>query len=173
MENGVIYCYCYEPTGEKYIGQTMDIKKRKREHLNDNRTNQRFHNLLKKHYDDFSFYILEEDIEKEKLNEREQYWIEYYDTFKGFGFNLTPGGDGGFQYCQNYWKNNPEKMREHIEKIQPMATEAAKEWRKNNPELEKERLNNLHKKAREWRENNPEKVKEHQSLCVEAMKKWR
>ena len=70
MENGVIYCYCYEPTGEKYIGQTMDIKKRKREHLNDNRTNQRFHNLLKKHYDDFSFYILEENIEKEKLNER-------------------------------------------------------------------------------------------------------
>jgi group I intron endonuclease len=36
-------------------------------------------------------YIQDMDI----INEREKYWIQYYNTYKGKGYNLTPGGDGG------------------------------------------------------------------------------
>ena len=43
--------------------------------------------------DKHSFKILEE-CPKEKLNERERYYIERYDTFEtGHGLNLTKGGD--------------------------------------------------------------------------------
>lgn len=171
--NYVIYCYCYIPTGEKYIGQTNNIRKRQREHLNDMRTNLRFHNLLRKHYKDFSFTILEENINKSIVNEREKYWIKYYNTFEGFGFNLTPGGDGGFEHCQKYWQEHPEEQQRHIQKIQPLASEAAKQWREDNPELERQRLENLHQKAKEWRKNNPNKVKENQKKAVEGMKLWR
>lgn len=153
---GIIYKYIYNPTGEMYIGQTTNLEKRKKEHLNDYRSNQKFHNLLRKHLNDFTIEIIEDNIQDSLLDDREKYWIKYYNTFLGPGFNLTEGGDGGFSYCQNYWKNNPEKMKEHIAKIQPLAAAAAKEWRQNNPEKEKQRLDNLHQKSTEWREKNPE-----------------
>ena len=172
-KKGCIYCYIYKPNGEKYIGQTTNIEKRKREHLKENRTNLRFHNLLQKHYQDFDFIILEENIDIQSLNDREKYWIKYYNTFKGFGFNLTEGGDGDFSACQKYWKNNPDKMQEHIKKVQPLAAEAAKEWRKNNPEKEKERIENLHKKANEWRNNNPELAKKQVENLINLGKKWK
>ena len=157
---GLIYMYTYIPTGEKYIGQTKNLKKRKQEHLNETRTNKRFHNLLQKYPNKFKIEIIEDNIKDEELNEKEKYWIKYYNTFSDFGFNLTEGGDGGFSYCQKYWKDNPDKLKEHIKKVQPLASAAAKQWRKENPELEKLRIENLHKKSQEWRENNPELFQE-------------
>lgn len=170
---GIIYRYTYIPTGEMYIGQTTDFEKRKREHLNDYRSNQRFHNLLRKHYQDFIIDILETNVENSLLDEKEKYWIEYYNTFLGSGFNLTEGGDGSFSYCQNYWRNNPEKMKEHIDKIQPLAAAAAKEWRQNNPEKEKQRLDNLHQKSSEWREKNFEDFQQNLKKAQEKAKQWR
>jgi len=172
-KKGYIYCYTYLPNGEKYIGQTTNIEKRKKEHLQENRVNLRFHNLLRKHYQDFNFIILEENINIENLDNREKFWIKYYNTFEGLGFNLTEGGDGGFTACQNYWKNNPDKMQEHIKKIQPLAAEAAKKWRQENPEKEKERIKNLHQKANEWRINNPEKAKQQTENLIELGRKWK
>lgn len=108
--NGLIYKYTYSPTGESYIGQTTNFKKRKKEHLSEDRVNLKFHNLLRKHYEDFTIEILEDNIPIEKLDEREKYYIQLYDSMN-HGFNLTDGGDGNFQACQNYWKNHPEKMK--------------------------------------------------------------
>ena len=165
--------YTYIPTGEKYIGQTKNLKKRKQEHLNETRTNKRFHNLLQKYPNKFKIEIIEDNIKDEELNEKEKYWIKYYNTFSDFGFNLTEGGDGGFSYCQKYWKDNPDKLKEHIKKVQPLASAAAKQWRKENPELEKLRIENLHKKSQEWRENNPELFQQNLKKAQEAAKKWR
>ena len=170
---GIIYKYTYNPTGEMYIGQTTNLEKRKKEHLNDYRSNQKFHNLLRKHLKDFTIEIIEDNVQDSLLDDREKYWIKYYNTFLGPGFNLTEGGDGSFSYCQNYWKNHPEKMKEHITKIQHLAAEAAKEWRKQNPEKEKERLNNLHQKSAEWRANNPEQFKENLKNAQKKAKEWR
>lgn len=38
----------------------------------------------------FTFEIIEE-CDKQSLNEREIYWIEYYDSFHN-GYNMTIGG---------------------------------------------------------------------------------
>ena len=74
--NGLIYKYTYSPTGESYIGQTTNFKKRKKEHLSEDRVNLKFHNLLRKHYEDFTIEILEDNIPIEKLDEREKYYID-------------------------------------------------------------------------------------------------
>ena len=42
-------------------------------------------------FENFSYEVLEE-CATEMLNERERYWIEYYDTYNN-GYNLTQGGD--------------------------------------------------------------------------------
>ena len=170
---GVIYCYTYLPSGEKYIGQTTNIEKRKKEHLIETRTNQRFHNHLRKYYDDFIIEILEDNIPVPLLDAREIYWIKYYNTYEGPGFNLTPGGDGGFKSCLSWWKQHPEEMKTHIAKIQPLAAEAAKQWRINNPELEQKRLDNLHEKSKEWRQSNPEAFFTNLKLAQEKAKEWR
>ena len=42
--------------------------------------------------ENFSFEVIEECL-PEELNEREIYWIDYYDSFnKEKGYNMTPGG---------------------------------------------------------------------------------
>ena len=169
---GLIYCYTYKPTGEKYIGQTTNFFKRQKEHLNEYRTNLKFHNLLRKHYNDFIIEILENNIEIIELNQKEQYYISLYDTYNN-GFNLTQGGDGGFINCNKYWREHPEEMKEHIKKISPLAIKAAQEWRKNNPELEKERLEQLHEKSKQWRTEHPQEFKQNLKKAQLAAQEWR
>ena len=54
--------------------------------------------MLKYGIDSFSITQIEE-CDNEKLNEREQYWIAYYDTYKN-GYNATLGGDGAIKFNQ-------------------------------------------------------------------------
>lgn len=44
--------------------------------------------------ENFDFSIIEE-VPKEQLDEREIYWIEQYNSYKGEGYNCTGGGEGG------------------------------------------------------------------------------
>lgn len=43
--------------------------------------------------ENFNFDIIEE-CSADELNEREKYWISYYNSYGENGYNLTPGGDG-------------------------------------------------------------------------------
>ena len=42
--------------------------------------------------DAFDYEVLEE-CSLEELDEREKYWIQYFNTYKGFGYNCNAGGD--------------------------------------------------------------------------------
>ena len=76
--------------GKSYIGQSNDIERRFNEHIakNDIPIDMAISKYGSKA---FKFEVLEE-CELNKLDEREIYWIEYYNTFKGFGYNCNPGG---------------------------------------------------------------------------------
>jgi len=87
---GYIYCFTNKENGKKYIGQTTNLVKRKNQHLNNDVIT--FDKIYTKHNKDmFKFEILEE-VDKEKLNEKEIEWIKYYNTFNGPGYNNSPGG---------------------------------------------------------------------------------
>ena len=83
--------------GRVYIGQSINIERRKKEHLNNNNYNtSEIDKAIKNEgKDNFSFEIIEE-CKKEELNEREKYWIDYYDSFNK-GYNKTKGGQN--EYC--------------------------------------------------------------------------
>lgn len=77
-----------------YIGQTKDFERRKREHYNHgyNRVNKVLYSAMKKYGNDNFIMEKIEEVKDEKANEREQYWIEYYDAKnqeKGYNINLT------------------------------------------------------------------------------------
>lgn len=81
-----------------YIGQSIDIAQRWREHRSDaliNRDNSILHKAIKK-YGEFNFsYEIIEECSKEKLDEREIYWIQYYNSMIPNGYNQTSGGYSG------------------------------------------------------------------------------
>lgn len=77
---------------KKYIGQSINITKRKWEHLTYPSPYSKFDEvLLKEGEDAFNFIILEE-CPASQLDERETYWIEYYDSINN-GYNLIKGGN--------------------------------------------------------------------------------
>lgn len=93
-----IYKFENLTNGNCYIGQSVNIEKRYKDHLsraknaNSSEYNSAFHRALRKYgVDNFSFVILEE-CDKSLLNKQEEYWIAFYNSYEQ-GYNETPGGN--------------------------------------------------------------------------------
>lgn len=93
----LIYKATSKTTGKVYIGQTsQSLQRRINQHkCHSGSKNYHFYNAIKKYgFDDFVFEVVEDNIKtKEELNERERYWIKFYDSYRN-GYNTTLGGDG-------------------------------------------------------------------------------
>ena len=113
-----IYFIINQVTGERYVGQTTNFARRKKEHLShlleNNHINSKLQNSWNK-YGQENFIIQKityDDIAKEELNEQERYYIQKYDSYN-HGYNLTLGGEGGDtrsrltfeQFCFAYFGN--------------------------------------------------------------------
>lgn len=82
-------------TGEVYIGKSTDVKKRWAEHCKTaygvgSIAHSVLHTTIKRDgIENFTFELLEE-VPKDKLAEREKYWITFYDS-KNYGMNMREG----------------------------------------------------------------------------------
>ena len=102
MNVGYIYKITNLVNGKVYIGQTSKtIEERFRHHkVDSNRKNKESYNyplyraFRKYGIDNFKIEEIEQ-CEIDNINEREIYWIEFYNSFnKEKGYNQTLGGDG-------------------------------------------------------------------------------
>lgn len=97
---GNIYKITNILTNKVYVGQTKkSITQRFSEHKHHAKVKDDklyLHLAMNKYgIDNFKVELIEECDTKEKLNNREKYWIRYYKSNKKeFGYNLTKGGDG-------------------------------------------------------------------------------
>ena len=91
-----IYKITNKINGKAYIGQSRKIEQRFHEHIYANTSSLIHKAIIKYGQNNFTFEILEE-CSAEELNEKEIYWIKYYDTYEN-GYNLTLGGDTGYLY---------------------------------------------------------------------------
>ena len=98
--NNVIYAYKKRSTQKiVYVGQTVELQTRHKQHtqydpfnLNTREYNYPLSRGIRKYgEDEYELIILEEDLLKEQLNEREKYWIAFYDTYFN-GYNQSTGG---------------------------------------------------------------------------------
>lgn len=78
-------------THQVYIGQSLDVNRRFNQHLRKKDTLIDF-SIQEYGVDNFTFEIIEECTQDE-LNEKEKYWIDYYDSYEN-GYNQTRGGKG-------------------------------------------------------------------------------
>ena len=101
-----IYKFENKINGKIYIGQSINIEKRYKEHFyahtnpNDKGYNTKFYRALRKYgFENFTFEIIEKDIED--LNSREEYWVQYYNSYKA-GYNSNLGGDKVTENNENH-----------------------------------------------------------------------
>lgn len=124
---GLIYRAYHKETGQSYIGQTENLEKRKENHLSKINDNTLFHQALRQYgWDSFEWEILEDNISINKLNEREKYWVEYFNSFE-CGYNQTKGGD----YNSRNFKHSEEtkKKLSEIKKGTHLSDESLKKRR--------------------------------------------
>lgn len=141
---GVIYKIT-SPNGKIYIGQTMNFKRRKYYYNSGNFKQQiKLHNnvMYYKWNPCDTIEIIEEclcGVDKILINEREKYWILYYDSFNT-GLNCNEGGHGNLGH--KHTDESREKMK--LSKIGIKHTEARnkkkRELRKGKKHTEESKL---------------------------------
>lgn len=81
-----------------YIGQSVDVKNRWRQHRSNARNNYRhplYDSIRKYGEHNFSCTILEEHCSMDELNEVEVFWISFFGSInRSLGYNLEFGGKG-------------------------------------------------------------------------------
>ena len=93
---GLIYKIQNKNNGKIYIGQTaMTLKALIAKHKEVVPTSDcHIHRAIRKYgWDSFDIDIVEDQIPNEQLNNREIYWIDYYNSFEE-GYNMNRGGNG-------------------------------------------------------------------------------
>ena len=90
-----IYSITDTTTGKRYIGQSVDVATRWSDHIKrglgaDKGADTKLYAAMKAHgVENFKFELLEK-VPRDRLNEQERFWIEYFDTTKT-GLNTTKG----------------------------------------------------------------------------------
>jgi len=112
-----IYKHTFKTSGKSYIGKTsQSIKERLSGHCRRayNKNSQtHFHRAIRKYgITDIETTLLESSVNDDIINEREIFWITYFDTYKN-GYNMTTGGDGG----NTRIKMNEEEKKQYYKKI--------------------------------------------------------
>ena len=102
---GFIYKITNKINGKSYIGQTIqNVKERFYQHCATKCSqavlNMAIHRAINKYgKSNFTIEVIEE-VESTNLNDRERYWIRYYDSYNN-GYNSTKGGQDGIKLFKN------------------------------------------------------------------------
>lgn len=163
-----IYLWTNLVNGKKYVGQTKCFYNRmsqyKLGHFNKYMSNA----ITKYGLSNFDISILERDIEVESLDEREQYWMDYYQSYnQNYGYNICQ-----FASSVRGYKHTAETRR----KLSDIATarmqdptERAKLQGENNGMYGKKHDDKWRKGHSEWLKNKWATDEEYRKFWHERM----
>ena len=119
--DNIIYCLKNKINGKMYIGKTSNLKRRWLEHKNRNKLV--IQKAINKYgAENFEKIIIEDNLTNEEVYEKEKYWIKYFDTYNGVGYNSSPGGKGmpSGEECPLSGVKRPEQSKRMSGKNNPM-----------------------------------------------------
>ena len=104
MNNNCIYIIENSINNKKYIGKTINIKKRMSNHFSKTASKRDkgkvLYKAMKKHGpENFSYRVLEDRLSDSEWPSREVYWIEVYSSMIPNGYNMIDGGTEPPRMC--------------------------------------------------------------------------
>lgn len=128
---GYIYKITNQINGKMYIGKTeKTIEERWKQHIKKAQqfTNRYLYDAMNHYgYDNFIIEVVEE-CDNKLLDEKEIYYINFFDTYNN-GYNMTLGGDGGNTWIKNNHKEETSKKISAAHKGKKRSPEACKHIR--------------------------------------------
>ena len=160
-EFGVIYMLTNLKNEKMYVGKTLDVSRRMREHRRRNR--QVIDMAISKYnWENFELKILEDEIPESKLDVKEREYIKEYGATKEKGYNCTKGGDGASSgelnpMYERTGKDHPMYGKSHTEETKQKIGEGNKGY--EHTEEAKEKMSEA-AKGREVAEETKQKISE-------------
>lgn len=108
---------------------------------------------------------------REEADEKERYYINFYNAVEDNNYyNNAEGGSGGdgWRSYQKWCKEHPEKAMENWQK----SAQRLREWEKTHPEEREKNTQTLLAAAHKWQKENPDKVAEQMKKLNAAKEKW-
>ena len=131
MKLGKIYLITNEINSKVYVGQTIQtLSKRFNGHCcyskSDRSANMYIKRAIHKYGRDKFHIQLIEECPIDILNDREKYWINFYDSYNT-GYNLTKGGQDSNYFNLHRLEDTVdiEKFKQYILEFRPLAIEVA------------------------------------------------
>lgn len=124
-ETHCIYIHINKLDNNKvYIGQALDNKYLSRWSSGYGYSKQYFGKIITQYgWDNFEHKILETGLKDNEVNQREQYWIQYYDaTNPEKGYNKDPGGGGKSQETRQKMSESWQKDKQRREQQSILMT---------------------------------------------------
>lgn len=118
MGDSGIYCWLNTANGKRYVGQSVNLKNRTMGHVYDLRAHTHANSHFQHAWDKYgqSAFVLQicEECHVESLDDREKYWIRYYNSMDGrFGYNKDDGGKANHSLCAESRKKISQKLMGH------------------------------------------------------------
>lgn len=128
-----IYIHKNKINGKVYVGKTNNVKRRWKGDGYYYQSCSKFYAAIQKYgWENFEHIILEDDLTLEQANNREQYYINFYNSQQN-GYNILNGGDG----LGDYWLNPQHQKEQSFRR---------KEYFRNHPETIETFLKNVKSK---------------------------
>lgn len=145
-----IYCITNTLNGLKYVGMTSRTIKESSWYYGSGRYITRAIKKTGKEY--FNKEVIEICSDSQHLREREKYWIKELNTKHPFGYNLTDGGDGIINLCE-------ESKKRQIEKLKLLVGEKHPQYGKKRSEETKLKIR-VHQLGKKYSDETKKKLRE-------------
>lgn len=141
-QNNNVYCIYKHtsPSGKCYIGQTKNYKRRCLKHNLPNDCTSFYRSIQKYGWENFKHEILEENLTLEEANDKEVFYIEFYNSLSPNGYNLKVGGENKRFSDEtlekmsklNTGRTHSEETREKMRESRKFCSEELREKRRKN-----------------------------------------
>lgn len=168
-----IYLWTNLINDKKYVGQAQNFYNRMQDYLHGKDKDRVIGKaILKYGIENFEITILEQQFALDKLNEREQYWMDYYQCFVPNGYNVchTAGNTLGYHHtyedkekmskiAKQRFVNHPELIKKG--KDSPMYGRHLSEETKRK--MSNSRKGNQNAKGKRWKLNAQQRERRRQT----------
>lgn len=110
-----IYLWTNLVNGKKYVGQTICFYRRMKTYRCAYPNAYMEHAVKKYGLHNFDITILEYDVPLDRLDEREQYWLDYYQSYdmdKGYNICKVAGTTKGVTHTEEWCKKHSDWLKE-------------------------------------------------------------